>query len=56
MNQNVVILIFAVLIFLFDAYVAIRSGGRNTMAWVLAGIMFIVVIATIRLMTRRPNA
>lgn len=56
MNQNVAILIFAVLIFLYDVYIAIRSGGRSILAWALAGVMFIVILLTIRLLSRRPNA
>jgi len=55
MNQNILILVLSILICGYDVYIAVRSGGHNILAWILAALMAIVAIATARQLMRRPN-
>lgn len=56
MNSRGFLLIIAVLSALvcgYDVYAALRGGGKNVIAWVLAALMAFIAISSLRKLARR---
>jgi uncharacterized membrane protein len=49
----VLILVLSALVCGYDVYAALRSGGRNVVAWVLAALMAFVALSALRTLIRK---
>lgn len=47
------ILVLSALVCGYDVYAAMRSGGHNVVAWVLAGLMAFVALSALRRIVRK---
>ena len=47
------ILVLSVLVCGYDVYAALRGGGHNIVAWVLAALMAIIAVSALRKLIRQ---